>query len=157
MPIKSSDKVVELLTSVYTSEIGAVGIYMDQHTKMADAGVGKFAEKLKQDALEEMKHAESLAERILFLGATVRYDKHDVPAPPMTEIVDILKLNIDIEIRAIERLNQGIRLCYEEMDNGSRLLLESILQDEERHLDDSETTLDNIEKYGDHYIVSHLI
>jgi len=157
MARKTNKKVLEFLNLVYTSEIGAVGIYMDQHAKADDGGYGKLAERLKQDAVEEMKHAEMLMERILFLGGEMKYDKHAVPDMKQTEIVDMFKTNIALEHEAIERLNRGVRLCYEEGDNGSRILLEKILVDEEKHLDEYETTLANIKKYGDAYIVHHLM
>lgn len=154
---KPNKKIINILTDVYTSEIGAVGIYMDQHTKCSDKGYKKLAERLKEDAVDEMKHAEKLAERILFLGASVSYQKHMVPDMEQNEIIDMIKLNIDIELAAIDRLNAGISTCFSEGDNGSRLLLEEILKDEEEHLDELQITHDNIRKYGDQYIVTHLM
>ena len=146
-----------MLVEVYTSEIGAVGIYMDQHTKCADMGYKKIADMLKEDAVDEMKHAEKLAERILFLGGAVTYQKHMVPDMEQKEIIDMVKTNINIEIEAIDRLNTGISTCFSEGDNGSRMLLEEILKDEEEHLDKLQIIYDNIKKYGDQYVVIHLI
>ncbi|MDH5678550.1 MAG: ferritin-like domain-containing protein [Nitrospinota bacterium] len=154
---KTSDRVIEILNQVYTSEIGAIGIYMDQHARMDDQGLKKFAERLKGDAVEEMGHAESLMERILYVGGAMKYEKHEVPRVDMADVPSIIKVNIDLEVRAIERLNNGIRMCYEDNDNGTRLLLESILKDEEKHLDEYETLQENVEKYGDAFIVNHLI
>lgn len=150
-------KIIQILSEIYTSEIGAVGIYMDQHTKCADKGYNKFAEILKEDAVHEMKHAEKLMERILFLGGQVAYLKHMVPVPEQTEIADMVKMNIDIEIDAIERLNNSISDCFSEKDNGTRHLLEEILEDEEKHLDGLQIINDNIKRFGDQYIVTHLI
>jgi len=155
--VKSSKKVIEVLNNVYTAEIGAVGIYMDQHIKAADAGYKKFADMLKKDAVEEMKHAEHLAERILYLGVDVRYDKHEVPKMPETDPVDFFKTDIQLETVAIKRLNDGIDICFKAKDNGSRILLETILKEEETHLDVYETMLENITRYGDAYIVQHLM
>ncbi|MDH5511027.1 MAG: ferritin-like domain-containing protein [Nitrospinota bacterium] len=154
---KTSDRVIEILNQVYTSEIGAIGIYMDQHARMDDQGLKKFAERLKGDAVEEMGHAEHLMERILYVGGAMKYEKHEVPRVDMGDVDAIIKVNIDLEVRAIDRLNQGIRMCYEDGDNGTRLLLESILKDEEKHLDEYETLQENVEKYGDNFIVNHLI
>ena len=154
---KVNKKVIKMLIDVYTAEIGAVGIYMDQHTKCADRGYKKLAEMLKNDAVEEMKHAEKLAERILFLGGEVAYQKHSVPDVKQTEIIPMIKQNIDIEVEAIERLNAGIATCFSEGDNGSRILLDGILQDEEKHLDELQIIHDNIKKYGDQYVVTHLM
>ncbi|MDH5636927.1 MAG: ferritin-like domain-containing protein [Nitrospinota bacterium] len=154
---KSTDRVIEMLNLVYTAEIGAIGIYMDQHARMDDQGLKKFAERLKEDAVEEMGHAEHLMERILYVGGAMKYEKHEVPRVDMEDVATIIKVNIDLEVRAIDRLNQGIRMCYEDNDNGSRLLMESILKDEERHLDEYETLQENLEKFGDNFIVNHLI
>ena len=63
-----NEKIYNMLCEVYAAEIGAIGIYMDQHTKCEDLGLKKLAEMLKKDAIDEMKHAEMLAGRILFLG-----------------------------------------------------------------------------------------
>ncbi|MBI5893977.1 MAG: bacterioferritin [Deltaproteobacteria bacterium] len=157
MPKKINQKIIKILTEVYTAEIGAIGIYMEQHAKCDNAGYKKLAERLKEDAVNEMKHAEALAERIVFLGAAIKCEKHLTPKPEETEIIDIVKMNLQIEIKAIERLNAGIKTCFNEGDNGSRLVLENILKDEEKHLDEYETILENIEKYGDQYIVTHLM
>jgi bacterioferritin len=154
---KTTARVIDILNLVYTAEIGAIGIYMDQHAKMDDRGIKKFAERLKADALHEMKHAEELMERILFVGGPMKYEKHEVPAAALDGVVDMVKLNIDLETRAIDRLNKGIKICFDDGDNGSRLLLESILKDEETHLDEYETLLENLETYGDNFIVTHLI
>ena len=157
MTIKRSKKVLNILQEIYTAEVGAVAIYIDQHVKCSNSGHNKFADKLNADAVEEMKHAERLAERILFLGGPIAYEKHEVPKSGSVEITDILKLDISLEKTAVSRLNDGIRACFEEGDNGSRLLLEEILKDEEAHMGNYEAMLENIAKYGDVFIVQHLM
>ncbi|KAB2835019.1 MAG: hypothetical protein F9K48_05145 [Candidatus Brocadia sp.] len=154
---KINEKIYKVLCEVYAAEIGAVGIYMDQHTKCTDMGYQKLADTLKADAVDEMKHAEALAERILMLGSTVKYQKHLLPEEKQLDIVAMLKLNINIEVEAIERLNDGITLCFHEKDHGSRMLLEEILKSEEKHLSDLQTKVNHIERFGNQYIVSHLI
>jgi len=157
MKRRVSRKVIDVLTEVYTAEIGAIGIYMDQHTKCADMGYKKLSEMLKDDALHEMKHAEDLAERILFLGSNVPYQKHMVPVEEEWDIKKMIETNINIEIEAIDRLNKGIATCFKEGDNGSRMLLEHILREEEEHLDHLQKIYENIERYGDQYITTHLM
>ena len=157
--MKAADKknVIKVLLDVYAAEIGAIGIYMDQHNKCSAMGYEKLAERLKKDAIDEMKHSEQLANRILFLGGVVANQKHMIPDEKQMEITDMIKMNIDIEAEAVQRLNEGITTCFSKGDNGSRLLLEEILKSEEVHLDDLKTIYENIEKYGDEYIVEHLI
>ena len=154
---KINENIYKVLCETYTAEIGAVGVYMDQHTKCTDMGYHKLADMLKNDAIEEMKHAEALAERILMLGSTVKNQKHVLPEEKQCDIVSMLKLNINIEVEAIERLNNGITLCFNERDHGSRILLEEILKSEEKHLSELQTKVNNIEKFGNQYIVSHLL
>ncbi|MCF6148261.1 MAG: bacterioferritin [Candidatus Kuenenia sp.] len=152
-----NEKVHNMLCEVYTAEIGAIGIYMDQHTKCEDLGLKKLAEILENDAKDEMKHAEMLAERILFLGATVKNQKHALPEEKQFDVVEMLQLNADIEMKAIARLNEGITICFDEKDHGSRMLLEEILKSEEEHLTNLQTMVNNIKKYGDPYVVSQLM
>jgi len=153
----SNEKISSLLCEVYTAEIGAVGVYVDQHTKCEDMGYHKLAEILKNAAVDEMKHAEKLAERALFLGSSVKNQKHIVPDEDQYDIVAMLKRNINIETEAISRLNEGISTCFQEKDNGSRLLLEELLKSEEEHLGELQKMVTNIEKYGNQYIVLHLM
>ena len=150
-------KVLKILSEVYWAEIGAIGIYMDQHTKCSSMGYEKLAEMLKKDSIDEMKHAEALAERILFLDGIVTNAKHMAPVENQIKIVDMLRLNISIEMEAIERLAKGITASFSSGDHGSRLLLEEILKSEEEHLDTLKTIYENIKKYGDQYIVTHLM
>ena len=154
---KVNQKVIDVLLDVYWAEIGAIGIYMEQHTRCSDMGYHKLAEMLKKDAIHEMKHAEQLSERILFLEGAVINKSHAVPVEGQGDINDMLKRNINIEVEAIDRLNKGVTTCFSECDHGSRLLLEEILKSEEEHLDELKTICENIKKYSNQYIVSHLM
>ena len=73
MTANNNQKVIDLLATFYTAEIGAIGIYMDQHIKCSHLGFNKLAAIFMDDAKEEMKHAEELAERIMFLGGELKY------------------------------------------------------------------------------------
>jgi len=157
MSKKTTDRIIEVLTQVYTAEISAVGIYMDQHARMKDQGLNKFADQLEKDAVQEMKHAEALMDRIHYVGGPVKYEKHEVPDVQMNSALDMIKVNIALEERAIKRLSEGIRMCFEDGDHGTRLLLEKILVDEETHLGEYESLRDLVEQYGNNYIVSHMI
>ncbi len=154
---KVNQKVIDVLLDVYWAEVGAIGIYMEQHSRCADKGYHKLAEMLKKDAVDEMKHAEQIAERILFLEGAVINKSHSVPAEGQSDISDMLKRNIDIEVEAVDRLNKGVTTCFSEGDHGTRLLLEEILQSEEEHLDELKTIYENIEKYKNQYVVTHLM
>jgi len=157
--VNAADKknVVKILLEVYAAEIGAIGIYMNQHNKCSAMGHEKLAEMLKKNSIDEMKHAEQLADRILFLGGVVANQKHMIPNEKQTNITNMIKTNIDIECEAVQRLNNGIATCFSKGDHGSRLLLEEILKSEEMHLDNLKTIYENIKKYGDQCRVEHLM
>lgn len=157
MSAASTNNILEYLQSLHTAEVGAMGVYMDQHVHCSNDGFSKLATMLKEDAAEEMHHAEEVAERILFLGGALKYGKHDIPKAGPLDLAEMLKLDVDLEKHAIEQLNGGIRLCADSADAGTRMLLEHILKEEEAHLRDYETMLNHLNKYGDSYIVQHLL
>ena len=157
MPTAKKSKIMDYLRALHTAEIGAAGIYMDQHLKCSSQGVKKLGALFKEDAEEELHHAEEIAERILFLGGALQYGKHAVPPEGSDGIAEMLQADIDLEKEAIVQLNRGIHLCVEEDDHGTRLFLERILKDEEAHLKDYERMLGHLRKYGDNYIVQNLL
>lgn len=157
MDRKPRSKVVEILNEAFNSEVGAIGVYMDQHFHMDDAGYDKLAELLKSNAKDEMGHAEKLAERILMIGGAMAYGKHVIPDPKRRSIQEIIKVNVELETEAVAMYNRGIHICAAEGDNASRRLLEEILMDEERHLDDMITRLGLLKDHGDHYIAEKLM
>jgi len=110
-------------------------------------GYDKLASRFRDESIDEMKDAESLIERILYLDGvpnlqrlgTVRVGE-DVP--------EKLRLALDVEKEAIARLTRGIELCYDRSDHGSRDLLEHILEGEEEHADWLETQLGLVDSLG---------
>ncbi len=148
--MKKSKKVLEVLNSALAEEHTAIAQYMAHHYAADDAGYSKLKKLWKDESIDEMKHAEVLAERIYELGEFPPYSLHGRPHVK-GDLVAMLKADIKLESGAIDLYNEGIRTCFEEGDNGSRMLLEKILPDEERHLSELQLTLDLIEKHGDHY------
>jgi len=145
--MKGSLKVLKLLNEVLKAELTAINQYF-VHAKMCQNwGYDRLHEKVYLESIDEMKHANLLVERILFLEGT----------PNMT---DYFKINIGATIKqqfendlaveeaAIPRLNNGIQACLEEGDTGSRELLEHILVDEEKHADWLEIQLQLIKEIG---------
>ena len=110
-------------------------------------GYEKLHGRIEKRAIEEMKHAEMLINRILFLNGfpTVsKLNKITIGA----KVEDQFKNDLASEIGAVGSYNAGVKACVAEGDNGSRELLESILKDEEAHLDWLEAQLDQIEQIG---------
>lgn len=145
--MKGSSKIVELLNQALTKELTAINQYFI-HSKMCENwGYLALAKKYHDESIGEMKHADELIKRILFLEGTpnmTRYDKIKVGDTVKKQ----LEGDLQIELEAIELLKPGIRLCLEEMDHASRELLESILVEEEEHVDWIEGQLHIIKEAG---------
>jgi bacterioferritin len=140
-------KVIELLNQVLKAELTAINQYF-LHAEMCENwGYERLAKLIRKESIEEMTHAEKLMERILYLDG----------APNMTDYFKInigqsveqqLKNDVQLEYDAVKRLNEGIQLANEKNDAGSRDLLESILNDEEHHIDWLEGQLHAIGEMG---------
>ena len=145
--MKGDDKVIEILNEVLTAELTAINQYF-VHSEMCDSwGYHRLHEAIRDHSIGEMKHAEELIERILFLEGVPNVQRlfninigENVP--------EMLKVDLELEQEALSRLNKGIETCRSTPDNGSRVLLEKVLHDEEEHLDWLEAQLDQIEQIG---------
>jgi bacterioferritin len=146
--MKGNKKIIELLNDVLTSELTSVNQYF-LHAKMCrNWGYLRLAEIIRKESTDEMKHADELIERILYLEGLPNLQRLSKVSVGET-LPEQLRLDRDTEAEAIARLNKGIALCVELADNGSRELLERILTGEEEHLDWLETQLALIATLGD--------
>ena len=148
--------VIELLNDVLTAELTAINQYFIDAKMLANWGIKRLADKFHEDSIDEMKDADELIERILFLEGmpnlqrlgTVRVGENPV---------EKLQLALDVEKEAVQRLTRGIALCTTAGDHGSRDLLEKILAGEEEHADWLETQLDLVARLGEqHYLSQQL-
>jgi bacterioferritin len=145
--MKGNDKVVQLLNDMLADELTAVSQYMVHSSMCSNWGYGKLHQAIEKRAIDEMKHAEMLIDRILFLeGAPVVNNLKKMIIGQKVEVQ--LKNDHEAEIGAIQAYNAGIRLTTEIGDNGSGELLKSILKDEEVHLDWLEAQQDQIDQMG---------
>ena len=145
--MKGNEKIIAVLNDFLADELTAISQYMVHSEMCANWGYDKLHEAVEKRAIGEMKHAEKLIARILFLeGQPVvsNINKMDIGATVEAQ----LKHDLDAEAGAIKAYNDGIRLCLEVGDNGSRELIEDNLEDEEEHLDWLETQLDQINQMG---------
>ena len=154
--MKGNKKVLELLNEVLTGELTSVNQYF-LHAKMCkNWGYLRLAEIIRKESIDEMKHADELIERILYLEGVPnlqRLSKVNVGE----SVPEQLRLDRETEVDAVARLNKGIALCVEVGDNGSRDLLESILTSEEAHLDWLETQLSLVASLGEaNYLAQQL-
>lgn len=148
-----SEKVVALLNEARSRELTAISQYMAQHYELADQGVGKLASKIKTIAIQEMKHAELLAERILFLNGVPTY-KPDAVAKTGEQVVAMMQTDIGLESAAITMYNGAANVCGNENDQISRQLFENLLGDEEQHLNFFQQSLDHINNLGSAYLAT---
>jgi bacterioferritin len=146
--MKGDKKIIEALNDILTAEITAINQYF-LHAKMCENwGYERLSEKTHRAALDEMKHASGLIERILHLEGVPNVQRLGRVGVGET-VPEQMKLDLALEAEAIRRLNQAIALCTESGDNGSRQLLEPMLYSEEEHLGWLESQLGLIDKLGE--------
>jgi bacterioferritin len=126
---------------------------MGQHYELEDQDFGKLASKLKEIAIAEMKHAEKLAERILFLHG-VPTSKPDGEAKKGQAIPEMLTTNIGLESQAIKMYNEAALACAAEKDQVSKEVFEELLKEEEDHLNTFENIKNHVEKIGQAYLAT---
>jgi len=145
--MKGDPKVIAFLNQVLKAELTAINQYF-LHAEMCENwGYERMAKLVRKESIEEMVHAEKLMERIIYLDGTPNmsdYFKINIGATLELQILNDLQLEYD----AVKRLNDGIKLCVAQGDNGSRELAETILSDEEHHIDWLEAQLHAISEMG---------
>ena len=148
-----SQKVIELLNKARSRELTAISQYMVQHYELEDTDFGKLASKFKEIAITEMKHAEKLAERILFLKGEPT-SKPDALPKKGQQIPSMLTTNMALESAAIKLYNEAAAVCAAEKDQISKELFDDLLKDEEDHLNYFENTKDHVDKLGAAYLAT---
>jgi bacterioferritin len=148
--------VIELLNEVLTAELTAINQYFI-HAKMCENwGFERLAKHNYDESIDEMKDAEKVIERILFLDGVPNLQRLGSVLVGET-VVEQLRLDLDLENAAIERYNRGVALAREKGDNGTRELLEDLLTGEEHHADWLEAQLNLVEKVGEqNYLAQHI-
>ncbi|MGB5349605.1 MAG: bacterioferritin [Polyangiales bacterium] len=145
--MKGNDQVITVLNEVLTSELTAINQYFI-HSKMCeDWGFQKLAAKKREESIEEMKHADIIIARILFLEGVPNMQRY-FPVKVGEDAIEQHRVDLEVEYDAVKRLNAGIATCVEKGDNGTRELLEMILQQEEEGIDWLEAQLHLVEIVG---------
>ena len=154
--MKGDPKVIEALNKALTIELTAINQYFVQAKMCTNWGFHKLAKHLYGESMEEMKHAEKLIARILFLEGIPTVSKLNelhIGADVKRQLAN----DLAAELNAQKQYNSAIREAVEIGDNGSRELLESILKDEEDHIDWLEAQRDQVEQYGlDNYLANQI-
>jgi bacterioferritin len=154
--MKGQPDVINLLNEVLTGELTAINQYF-VHAKMAENwGYQRLYEHVRKESIEEMKHADELIERILFLEGVPNVQRLGKITIGQT-VPEQLKLDLAVEMDAIPRLNQGIALCRTRGDNATEDLLTRMLVNEERHVDWLEAQLAQIAQMGEAQYLSQQV
>ena len=145
--MKGNEKIIEHLNARLAEELTAINQYM-VHAEMCDNwNYKQLAEAIEKRAIDEMKHAEKLIARILFLeGRPIVSNLNKIFIG--AEVPKMHENDHGAELGAVQAYNESIRLAAELGDNNTRVLLESILKDEEDHIDWIEAQLDEIKQIG---------
>ena len=145
--MKGDAKVLAVLQEVLKAELTAINQYF-LHAEMCENwGYERLANYVRKESIDEMKHAEILLERMLYLdGSPNMSDYFKINIGQNVE--QQFKNDLQVEYDAVKRLNDGIHVCSSANDGGSRELLEHILVDEEHHIDWLEAQLSMIKEVG---------
>ena len=145
--MKGDDTIIATLNTLLADELTAINQYIVHSEMCANWGYDHLHEVNEKRAIDEMRHAEKLIGRILFLeGRPVVSELN--PIHIGGEVVDQLARDLDAEKGAVAAYNAAVRQAVDAADNGTRVLLESILHDEEEHIDWLEAQLDQVRQVG---------
>jgi len=145
--MKGNDKLIKALNERLSEELGAINQYFVHAEMCEDWGYTTLHQMIKERSIQEMKHAEALIERILFLeGQPIVTELGKITIGKKVE--EMHEKDRGAEADAIKGYNDTIKLAVEVGDNGTKQLLETILKDEEMHIDWLEEQLDQIEQMG---------
>jgi len=154
--MKGDPQVIEALNDVLTAELTAINQYFIHHKMCENWGYLRLSKQKRGESVEEMKHADNVIERILYFDGVPNMQRMN-PVRVGEDPIEQHRLDLSLEIDAIERLNNGIALCRERGDNGTRELLEVILQDEEEGADWLEAQLHIVEQIGrENYLMDQI-
>jgi bacterioferritin len=145
--MKGDAKVIGLLNDVLTNELTAINQYFLHARMCQNWGYERLWKKVRDESIDEMKHADKVIARILYLDGLPNLQKLGKLEIGET-VAEQLKSDLALEKRAIPVLNAGIELCRGKGDNGTAELLEEILVDEEEHADWLEAQLTLVEQVG---------
>jgi bacterioferritin len=145
--MKGDDRVLELLNEALKNELTATNQYWLHYRMLDNAGVGKLAQFERAESIDEMKHADRLAERILFLDGLPNFQMLGRLRIGET-VEEMLRADLEVELEAVAQLKGAIQHCETVRDYVSRDLLAEILANEESHVDHLEQQFEMIESMG---------
>lgn len=151
MSKKKHNKSIELLNKAVADELLAIHQYMYFHFHCDDQGYDLLASLFKNTAIQEMGHVEILAERILFLNGDV--DMKALGAvKKIKDPKEMVKCAAQMEDDSAKEYNEWANICSANADSASKKIFEDLVLDEERHYDQFDIEMENMEKYGENYL-----
>jgi bacterioferritin len=148
--------VIAILNEQLTAELTAINQYWLHYKLQENNGWVKLAKHTRRESIEEMEHADKLAERIIFLEGLPNFQRLS-PLRIGQSVTEMFECDMKVELEAVERLRRGIRLMREKDDVTSANIFEEILEDEEEHIDYLETQLDLVKKLGEPLYLAQLV
>ncbi|MFR9803360.1 bacterioferritin [Pseudonocardia sp. RS010] len=154
--MRGDPEIISLLNEQLTSELTAINQYF-LHAKMQQNwGLTKLAAHTRAESIDEMRHAERITDRILFLEGLPNYQRLS-QLRLGTNVREMLQSDLAIELEVVERLRPGIAMCRSKGDITTANLFEEILADEEHHIDYIETNLELMDRLGEQLYLAQLV
>ncbi len=154
--MRGDEQVISLLNEQLTSELTAINQYF-LHAKMQENwGFTALAEHTRAESMEEMRHAEQITDRILFLEGLPNYQRLFTLRIGQS-VREQFEADLAIEMEVMDRLRPGVAMCREKGDITTANLFETILSNEEEHIDYLETQLELMKRLGEQLYLSHLV
>ena len=154
--MRNDPQVLEVLNEILTAELTAINQYFIHAKMCANWGFHRLAKKKRDESIDEMKDADAVIERILYLDGVPNMQRMN-PVRVGEDAIEQHRLDLALEVDAVARYNRAIALAGEKGDNGTRALLERILQSEEHSVDWLESQLYLVDQIGkERYLAEQL-
>ena len=154
--MKGDPEIIEALNDVLTAELTAINQYYAHYKMCENWGYSKLAAHNRQESIEEMQHADKLIDRVLFFEGIPNMQRYGT-VKVGENVVEQHEVALEFELENVARLTKHIQLCLDKNDNGTRLLFEQILKDEEEAVDWIECQLGIIAEIGkENYLAEQL-
>ncbi|HEX3956291.1 MAG TPA: bacterioferritin [Trebonia sp.] len=154
--MRGDQRVLEFLNEQLTAELTAINQYFLHGKMQENFGWVKLARHTRAESIEEMRHAETLTDRILFLDGLPNYQRL-FPLRIGQTITQMLEADLEVETEAVDRLRRGIEYMRGVSDVTSANIFEDILSDEEQHIDYLETQLGLVSQLGQQLYLAQLV
>jgi len=154
--MRGDPAIINALNEILTAELTGINQYFIHHKMCANWGYQKISKKKRAESIDEMKHADEVIERILYLEGVPNMQRMN-PVRVGEDPIEQHQLDLALEKEAAERLNKGIALARDKGDNGTRELLEEILVGEEESIDWHETQLHLVKEIGKERYLAQMI